>query len=360
MGKGQYPLEGLKVVDFGCFVGGPYATTLLAQLGADVIKVEPKTGDRMRLDDLIFVGTQRGKRSLAMDLKAQESRDVLERLIRWADVVHSNLRPAALAKLGLDYESVRAINPAVVYCNVTGFGASGRRSGMPVFDPEMQALAGWSSMRTDDNGRPRMVRCAPTDIHAAMYSLVPTLAAVFNRERSGRGALVETSVLAAALLISAIGSLTWPRRTSRRCAGGEAAITVQPGAAASGGYGALAFDPGRAAPVERASAHLGRTEHCQQPCPRRSRCRAGGRGYGAPVLPRSINERLQLVSRHPHPLYGNVGAIGALWDLGDLEPRLDRPPPPGLTPELSFSNSACRTRDPSAGRLWGHCRRALI
>ena len=325
----NHPLDGLKVVDFGSFVGGPFATTLLAQLGAEVIKVEQKTGDRMRLDDLIFVGTQGGKRSLAIDLKAPQSSDVLERLVCWADVIHSNMRPAALAKLLLDYDSVRAINPHVVYCNVTGFGVGGTRSGLPVFDPEMQALAGWSSLVVQSDGRPTMVRCAPTDVHSAMYTLIPTLVALLDRERTGHGALVETSILAAALLMSsecyvdvstnelvceAAASVGGTRHQIRETADGYVAVMVADAAQLDAVDAAFAHRSPTATTLDSLAAAGVAAEPVV-------------RDAELAFLRDPVNRALGLASRHPHAIYGEVTTIGAFWDFGDLEPRLDRPSP---------------------------------
>jgi crotonobetainyl-CoA:carnitine CoA-transferase CaiB-like acyl-CoA transferase len=343
-GPSRHPLEGIKVVDFGSFVGGPYATTLLAQLGATVIKVEPKTGDRMRLDDLIFVGTQPGKRSIALDLKAKGSRAVIERLIRWADVVHHNIRTAALAGLGLDYPSVRAINPSVIYCHVSGFGAKGAKRTLPVFDPEMQALSGWLRANTPPTKVPTMVRCAPTDMHGALLSVVPTLIALLRRNETGEGAEIETSILAAMLLVTSettlrtdadvlaaipeiddesTGLAPWYRIYD--CADGVvavAAMTKKRQAALLSTMAADDFD-------DLATSFKGLTSY-------EAVSRLGAAGVPAEAVRLSqervfLNDpeslRCRLAVRYCHPIYGEVRQIGSLWDFGDLETKLDRPAP---------------------------------
>ena len=340
----EHPLDGVNVVDFGSFVGGPYVTTLLAQLGANVIKVESKTGDRMRLDDLIFLGTQAGKRSLALDLKSRAAWPIVARLIEWADIVHLNVRSASLPAIGLDYESVRAVNPRVVYCHVSGFGPKGAKRALPVFDPEMQALAGWMRANAGAAADPGMVRCAPTDVLGAMLSLVPTLLALVDRARSGTGAAIEASILGATLMASsetllrvepnelatipvvdaqrrglapwyrmfdtadgsiAVAAMTAERRKAlSRTIGSEDEADMEKLLAATETAGAVELLAEAGVPAEDV-----RTNH------------------EIPFLTDDDNLRCRLAVRHHHPLYGSVGQIGSLWNFGDLRTRLDRPAP---------------------------------
>lgn len=342
--RARSPLEGLKVVDFGSFVGGPYATTLLAQLGADVIKVEPKTGDRMRLDDLIFGGTQAGKRSLGIDLKARGAQDVVKRLIQWADVIHHNIRSSSLAGLALDYESVRAVNPGIIYCHVSGFGPNGAKRFLPVFDPEMQALAGWLGANTPGGETPTMVRCAPTDIQGALLSLVPTLIALYRRDRTGHGAEIETSILGAMSLITSETALNTdtgllahippvddevrglaPWYRLYQTADGDvavAALTKDRQTALLAAVQADNFD-------SLAEAFTGlRTDQAiallaEYGVP----AEAARANYELAFLQQPANLNSGLSVRHSHPIYGTVTQIGALWDFGDLHLRLDRAAP---------------------------------
>ena len=117
----RYPLENIKVLDLGNFLAGPFATMLLADLGADVIKLEAISGDKMRPIDRVFAGCQRGKRGIAVDLKNPLAREVIEELVRRVDVVHHNLRYPAARKLGIDYESLRPLNPSLIYCHTSSY-----------------------------------------------------------------------------------------------------------------------------------------------------------------------------------------------------------------------------------------------
>ena len=145
----MYALDGLRVLDVASMMAGPYGATLLGDLGADVIKLEPPSGDEARrigprrgTDSGVFVGLNRNKRSIVADLRADAGRRVLSALVEWADVVVENLRPAAKAKLGLDWETLHARNPRLICVSVSTFGSSGPYAGRPGIDPVAQALSG--------------------------------------------------------------------------------------------------------------------------------------------------------------------------------------------------------------------------
>ena len=138
------PLAGIRVLDFGTALAGPFGTMILAQLGADVIKIDPvtKASDSDRAGDVVWAGSGRGKRSICLDLKSPEGREVVERLIRTADVLHYNLRVGVAERLGISYEQVRALKPDIIYCHVTGYGTSGPMAAWPGSDQMGQALSG--------------------------------------------------------------------------------------------------------------------------------------------------------------------------------------------------------------------------
>ena len=136
------PLHGLKVLDLGAYLAGPFACMLLADLGAEVIKVEAPKGDAMRRLERIFSGTQRGKLGVALQLGDQQTEPAVEALARWADVVHHNMRLPAARKLKVDYESLKVLNPQLVYCHVSAYGPTGPRADWPGFDQLMQASCG--------------------------------------------------------------------------------------------------------------------------------------------------------------------------------------------------------------------------
>ncbi|WP_153031206.1 CaiB/BaiF CoA-transferase family protein [Amycolatopsis sp. YIM 10] len=196
-------LSGLLVADFSRVLAAPYATMLLADLGADVIKVEhPERGDDTRAWGPPFAGDQatyflsvnRNKRSLALDLRTETGRRRATELVRRADVVIENFRPGTMAKHGLSPEHVRELNPRAVYCSVTGFGAG---SDLPGYDLLAQAVGGLMSVT--GTGEPVKVGVALVDVLTGLHAAVGVLAALRDRERTGEGQLVEVNLLSTLL-----------------------------------------------------------------------------------------------------------------------------------------------------------------
>jgi formyl-CoA transferase len=204
------PLSGVRVVDFTEYVAGPYGTMMLADLGAEVIKVEPLEGDHWRRQQPLaphesryFVAVNRGKQSLSLDAFAAEGRAILDDLIRTADVVILNYRQPTVDALRLDYESVRAVKPEIVYCNITAFGTRGPYRDKPGFDLLMQAMTGIMDFeRKVDRGVPvGILTVAPADLAAGMFAAFSVASALFDRERTGEGKRIDLSLFAAALAI---------------------------------------------------------------------------------------------------------------------------------------------------------------
>ncbi len=195
-------LEGIRVLDLGTFITGPFAAQLLAELGADVIKVEwPGKGDKFRADkdglySPQFQAHNRDKRSVTLDYSKPEGLEVMRALVRSADVVVINSRRGVMDSLGMGYEALRAVNPRLVYCAITGFGADGPYADRPAFDNVGQALSGWMSRhrRGDD---PRVAGPAIADPVTGFYAVIGVLGALLERARSGRGHLVEVNLLEA-------------------------------------------------------------------------------------------------------------------------------------------------------------------
>ena len=194
------PLAGMRVLDFGNFLAGPLAPMLLADLGADVIKVEATSGDMMRPISRVFAGCQRGKRGIALDLKNAKARPVLEQLVRWADVVHHNLRMPAAERLGLDYDALRRIRSDLVYCHVSSYGPRGPRKDWPGFDQLFQAQSGWEYEGAGEGNPPMWHRFGMMDHQCALASLFATLLGVRARDRTGEGQFVSASLLGASIL----------------------------------------------------------------------------------------------------------------------------------------------------------------
>ncbi|KDD53178.1 CoA-transferase family III protein [Bordetella bronchiseptica OSU553] len=200
-------LSHIRVLDLGRFITAPLAGQLLGELGADVVKVESRDAiDPFRafeggLYGPHFQSHNRNKRSLALEFATPEGQAALRRLIAGADVVLLNMRPGAEHKLGLDYESLRALNPGLVYCSITGFGASGPYAHRPAFDNVGQALSGWLSM-FHQGSDPRVPGPPVSDSLTGLYAAMGVLAALLERARSGQGRKVEVSMLESLIAFS--------------------------------------------------------------------------------------------------------------------------------------------------------------
>ncbi len=190
-GSMRHPLEGIRIVDCGMFAAGPYATMLLSDLGADVIKVEPPDGDTMRPTEKAFVGVQRGKRSAAIDLKNPQGLEIFRRMVARADIVQHNLRLAVAERLGIGYEALRQINPKIIYCHGTGYGSKGPLSELSGFEMTYQAHCGLEVAQAGDGNPPVLVSGAPMDLFTAMLSATSMLMALHHRDRTGEGQRIE-------------------------------------------------------------------------------------------------------------------------------------------------------------------------
>jgi len=202
------PLDGIRVVDLTSYIAGSYAAMMLADLGADVIKVEALEGDNFR-ELPGFFGWNRGKRSIAANAKTPEGRAIVERLVERGDVFMENMRPGVAERLGVGYERLRSINPRIVYCSVTGFGSTGPYIDRPAFDPLLQAMSGLMTIQ-GFTGPPQYVRVAVTDYYTASLGAQAVLAALFVRERTGRGQRVETSLLHGAMALNSGAMIDYP------------------------------------------------------------------------------------------------------------------------------------------------------
>ncbi|NMH99490.1 CaiB/BaiF CoA transferase family protein [Pseudonocardia acidicola] len=200
------PLSGLLVADFSRVLAGPYATMLMADLGAEVIKVEGPQGDETRtwmppVRDQVstyYLGVNRGKRSIALDLRDPADAEVARELARRADVLIENFKPGGLAKYGLDYDSVRARNRRIVYASISGFG-SGAGAHVPGYDLMVQAISGLMSLTGDPDGPPYRAGISVFDVMAGNHAVIGILAALRHRDATGQGQHVEVNLLSSAL-----------------------------------------------------------------------------------------------------------------------------------------------------------------
>ncbi|MPQ99088.1 CoA transferase [Modestobacter sp. I12A-02628] len=201
------PLAGLLVADFSRVLAGPYATMLMADLGAEVVKVEGPGGDDTRtwappLRDGVstyYLGVNRNKRSIALDLADPADGAVARELARRADVVVENFRPGGLARFGLDHATVSATNPRVVYASISGFGTAPAGAALPGYDLIVQAISGLMSLTGPADGEPYRAGVAVFDVIAGLHATVGVLAALNLREQTGHGQRVEVNLLASAL-----------------------------------------------------------------------------------------------------------------------------------------------------------------
>jgi crotonobetainyl-CoA:carnitine CoA-transferase CaiB-like acyl-CoA transferase len=209
MSKSSPALEGLRVLDVTQVMAGPYCAMLLADLGADVIKVEPPAGDSTRqmpgargTDSPSFNAVNRGKRSLVLNLKTPEGRGVFARLARSSDIVIENYRPGVMASLGLDYPALSAANPRLIYASISGYGQTGPYRGMGGFDLIAQGVAGIMSITGEPGGAPVKAGIPVTDLGAGLFAVVGILAALEHRHRTGLGQHIDTSLVDAGVALS--------------------------------------------------------------------------------------------------------------------------------------------------------------
>jgi crotonobetainyl-CoA:carnitine CoA-transferase CaiB-like acyl-CoA transferase len=201
------PLAGLLVADFSRILAGPYATMLLADLGAEVVKVEGPGGDDTRtwsppVRDGIstyYLGVNRNKRSVALDLKDPDDLTAAQELARRADIMIENFRPGGLARFGLDYDTVLATNPGIVYASISGFGTTPEGAALPGYDLIVQAISGLMSLTGSPDGDPYRAGISVFDVIAGLHATIGILAAVNLRHDTGRGQHVEVNLLASAL-----------------------------------------------------------------------------------------------------------------------------------------------------------------
>jgi crotonobetainyl-CoA:carnitine CoA-transferase CaiB-like acyl-CoA transferase len=201
------PLAGLLVADFSRILAGPYATMLLADLGAEVVKVEAPGGDDTRswqppVRDGIstyYLAVNRNKRSIALDLKDPQDLAVAQELARRADVLLENFKPGGLARFGLDYDAVAAANPRVVYASISGFGSGPKGAVLPGYDLIVQAISGLMSLTGDPDGEPFRAGISVFDVMAGLHATIGVLSALNARHRTGRGQHVEVNLLSSAL-----------------------------------------------------------------------------------------------------------------------------------------------------------------
>lgn len=201
------PLDGVTVIDAGHIMAGPYCSMILGDLGADVIKVEKPAGDDTRRfgppfingESAAYLAVNRNKRGIALNLKTDDGREVFRELVRQADVLVENYKPGTMARLGLGYDDLRAINPGLIYCSITGFGQNGPYRDRRGFDLVAQAMSGLMSVTGTPDGVPVKVGVPITDLGAGLYAAQAVLAAYIHKLRTGEGQYLDISLLDAGI-----------------------------------------------------------------------------------------------------------------------------------------------------------------
>ncbi|WP_066336062.1 CoA transferase [Azohydromonas lata] len=335
----QPPLHGLKVLDLGAYLAGPFACMLLADLGAEVVKVEPPSGDAMRRLERIFAGTQRGKRALALRLGTPQAQPVLQALVRQADVVHHNIRMPAARKLGIAPQQLRALKPELVCAHVSSYGPHGPRADWPGFDQLMQAACGWELEGGGKGNPPMWLRFGVGDHLAAGASVFAVLLGLYRKTRTGQGQAVAASLLGAMLTTVAEavalsdGSITPIAHLDQDQAG--IAPTHRLYRCADAWMAVAAFSPQAVAAFERVAgsdpqAHFSRLTQAQALASLdAARVPAAPvlQAQGEPFLDDPAHAAAGLHARYIHAEYGELQQVGALWDFRDLPLSLHLAPP---------------------------------
>lgn len=336
-----HPLSGVRVVDLGMFLAGPMGPSLMGDMGADVIKVEALSGDRIRFMHRYYQCAARSKRSIALDLTRPEAQPILARLIHWAEVVHHNMRPKGADKLGLSEAAIRAHNPGVAFSYVSAYGQRGRQGNWPGYDSIFNAIAGWEFENAGTGNRPVFNRPGTMDIFSAQSCLVGSMAALYSARAHGEGHGIHSSMLGVAafcqgeVLIGPDGALTetchltsdqtgfGPWHRIFECSdGGWIAIAAHSDKERAGVRSVLGDDEAgfADAALARPSADLlAELETAGVPCDAVVFEDAMNRFFDDP-----LNRKLGLVSGVEQPLYGRIEQPGEYWNFGETPMHIVR------------------------------------
>ena len=342
-GPRRQPLDGLRVLDFGNYLAGPFAPMMMADLGAEVIKLEATTGDAMRPVARSFCGCQRGKRSIAVDGKRPEAAEIIAELVATMDVVHHNLRYPAARKLGIDYESLRAHRPDLIYCHTSSYGPRGPRADWPGYDQLFQACSGWEVAGGGPGNPPIWHRMGTMDHLNAHASLVATLLALRHRDQTGEGQFITSSILGGAVLsmselyLTADGSLPPFAGIDADQNGIAPGYRIYPAGEGYVAVAALSDDSMqsllRVAGVD-AVGQLADALRTWEPEALAEKLEAGGvpaevvrTDQESGFFERDEHRSAGLVARYPHREMGEMEQVGRFWNLVDLPQPLEVAPP---------------------------------
>lgn len=340
-GAMPHPLSGVRVLDLGMFLAGPMGPSLMGDMGADVIKVEALTGDRLRFMHRYFQCASRSKRSIALDLTKPEAQVILARLIKWAELLHHNMRFKGADKLGLSEAEIRRHNPDIAFSYISAYGQRGTRRNWPGYDSIFNAIAGWEFENAGEGNPPVFNRPGTMDIFTAQSCLVASMAALYARRTSGKGHGIHSSMLGISAfsqgecLIREDGSLTETYRLTSdqtgfgpyhrifECAEGQwIAIAAHDEAQQAGLRAVLGSDPAQSEATARgrsAADVLAALEAAGVPCDAVTFENAMNRFFDDP-----LSRDLGLVTAVPHPEYGTIEQPGEMWNFGEVPMAITR------------------------------------
>jgi crotonobetainyl-CoA:carnitine CoA-transferase CaiB-like acyl-CoA transferase len=190
-------LQGIKVIDLSAVASGPFATMLLGDMGADVVKIEPLKGEHIRyvMDGAFLLALNRNKRGIALDLRTKEGHEIALKLVKTADVFIENFMPGTIDKLGLGYDRVVQVNPRIIYCSISGFGQEGPYSRRPAYDPVAQAMSGIMIITGEPDRPPVRQATSLVDMTSGLYAVSAILACLLDREKTGKGQRIDIALL---------------------------------------------------------------------------------------------------------------------------------------------------------------------
>jgi crotonobetainyl-CoA:carnitine CoA-transferase CaiB-like acyl-CoA transferase len=367
-----HPLSGVRVLDLGMFLAGPMGPSLMGDMGANVIKVEALTGDRIRFMHRYFQCAARSKRSIALDLTKPEAQVILARLIKWAEVLHHNMRFKGADKLGLSEAAIRKHNPNIAFSYVSAYGQRGTRGNWPGYDSIFNAIAGWEFENAGAGNRPVFNRPGTMDIHSAQSCLVATMAALYAKRAGGKGWGIHTSLLGVSAfsqgerLIGADGELTQTYHLTSdqtgfghyhrifEAEGGWIAVAAHSDAARAGVRAVLGDDEegfADAARMRTSADLLAALEAAGVPCDAVVFEDAMNRFFDDP-----LNRELGLVSVVKQPLYGEIEQPGEMWNFGETPMNIVR-----ACPTIGqHSDEIMREMGFSDGDIAGYRERGVI
>jgi crotonobetainyl-CoA:carnitine CoA-transferase CaiB-like acyl-CoA transferase len=361
-----FALEGVRVIDFGQYLAGPFGPMILGDLGADVIKVEPVTGDSMRMAAKPFFGCQRGKRDIALNVKDPRGLEIALELVRTADVVHHNMTAGVATKLGIDYPACKAVKPDIVYCNTWAYGLDGPLARFGGLDPLYQASSGleYESAAVRDGNTPLYYRFGMCDASNAMLSVVAVLGALYHRMRTGQGQEVWTSLFDGGAIYTSdahlVGGVPAPRPHLDKDLMGLsatyrlyrtqdddwiciAAVTDEHFRSLCGALGVPDLpDDDRFADVAGRLEHRRQLESILEPCFRTKTAVFWTRTLDDAGVPNDVpldthggetplydsdNIELGLIARYQHPVMGDMRQFGQLINFSETASRVAGPPP---------------------------------